>query len=48
MKEKPKKILKCVFFFVSWIVDSVRWLKKKHQEEQDKQENENSSDQPVK
>ena len=45
MKEKTKKILKGVFFFLSWIVDSVRWLKKKHQE---KQENENSSDQPVK
>jgi len=45
MKEQTKKILKGVFFFVSWIVDSVRWLKKKHQE---KQENKNSSDQPVK
>lgn len=45
MKEKTKKILKGVFFFVSWIVDSVRWLRKKRQE---KQENENSSDQPVK
>lgn len=41
MKEKTKKILKGVFFFVSWIVDSVRWLRKKRQE---KQENENSSD----
>lgn len=41
MKEKTKKILKGVFFFVSWIVDSVRWLKKKRQE---KQENDNSSD----
>lgn len=41
MKEKTKKILKGVFFFVSWIVDSVRWLRKKRQEEQ---ENENSSD----
>lgn len=40
MKEKTKKILKGVFFFVSWIVDSVRWLRKKRQE---KQENENSS-----
>lgn len=40
MKERTKKILKGVFFFVSWIVDSVRWLKKKRQE---KQENENSS-----
>lgn len=41
MKEKPKKILKGVFFFISWIVDSVRWLRKKRQE---KQENDNSSD----
>ena len=41
MKEKTKKILKGVFFFVSWIVDSVRWLRKKRQE---KQENENSND----
>lgn len=40
MKEKTKKILKGVFFFISWIVDSVRWLRKKRQE---KQENENSS-----
>lgn len=40
MKERTKKILKGVFFFLSWIVDSVRWLKKKRQE---KQENENSS-----
>lgn len=40
MKERTKKILKGVFFFVSWIVDSVRWLRKKRQE---KQENENSS-----
>lgn len=41
MKEKTKKVLKGVFFFISWIVDSVRWLKKKRQE---KQENNNSSD----
>ena len=40
MKERTKKILKGVFFFVSWIVDSVRWLRKKRQE---KQENDNSS-----
>ena len=40
MKEQTKKILKGVFFFISWVVDSVRWLKKKRQE---KQENENSS-----
>lgn len=40
MKEQTKKILKVVFFYLSWIVDSVRWLKKKHQE---KQENKNSS-----
>lgn len=40
MKEKTKKILKGVFFFISWIVDSVRWLRKKRQE---KQGNENSS-----
>lgn len=45
MKEQTKKILKGVFFFVSWIVDSVRWLKKKRQE---KQENDNSSDQSIK
>lgn len=45
MKEKTKKILKGVFFFVSWIVDSVRWLRKKRQE---KQENENSNDQSIK
>lgn len=45
MKEKTKKILKGVFFFVSWIVDSVRWLRKKRQE---KQENDNSSDQSIK
>lgn len=41
MKEQTKKILKGVFFFISWIVDSVRWLRKKRQE---KQENDNSSD----
>lgn len=41
MKERTKKILKHVFFFISWVVDSVRWLRKKHQE---KQENENNSD----
>jgi len=41
MKERTKKILKGVFFFISWIVDSVRWLRKKRQE---KQENDNSSD----
>lgn len=40
MKEQTKKILKGVFFFISWIVDSVRWLRKKRQE---KQENDNSS-----
>lgn len=40
MKERTKKILKGVFFFISWIVDSVRWLRKKRQE---KQENDNSS-----
>lgn len=45
MKEKTKKILKGVFFFVSWIVDSVRWLRKKRQE---KQENENSNNQSIK
>lgn len=45
MKEKTKKILKGVFFFISWIVDSVRWLRKKRQE---KQENENSNDQSIK
>lgn len=45
MKEKTKKVLKGVFFFISWIVDSVRWLRKKRQ---DKQENDNSSDQSIK
>ena len=45
MKEQTKKILKGVFFFVSWIVDSVRWLKKKRRE---KRENENSNDQSIK
>lgn len=45
MKERTKKILKGVFFFISWMVDSVRWLRKKRQE---KQENENSSDQSIK
>ena len=45
MKEKTKKILKGVFFFISWVVDSVRWLRKKRQE---KQENDNSSDQSIK
>lgn len=45
MKERTKKILKGVFFFLSWIVDSVRWLRKKRQE---KQENDNSSDQSIK
>lgn len=45
MKEQTKKILKGVFFFISWIVDSVRWLRKKRQE---KQENENSNDQSIK
>ena len=41
MKERAKKILKGAFFFISWIVDSVRYLRKKRQE---KQENDNSSD----
>lgn len=45
MKEQTKKILKGVFFFISWIVDSVRWLRKKRQE---KQENENSNNQSIK
>lgn len=45
MKERAKKILKGTFFFLSWIVDTVRWLKKKRQE---KQENKKSSHQPVK
>lgn len=40
MKERTKKILKGVFFFISWVVDSVRWLRKKRQE---KQENDNLS-----
>ena len=41
MKEKTKKILKGVFFFVSWIVDSVRWLRKKRQETQEGKNNGN-------
>ena len=41
MKQQTKKILKGIFFFISWVVDSVRWLRKKRQE---KQENENSND----
>lgn len=45
MKERTKKILKGVFFYISWIVDSVRWLRKKRQE---KHENDNSSDQSIK
>lgn len=45
MKERTKKILKGVFFFVSWIVDSVRWFRKKRQE---KQENNDSSNQSIK
>ena len=45
MKEQTKKILKGVFFFISWIVDSVRWLRKKRQE---KQENDNSCNQSIK
>jgi len=45
MKEQTKKILKGVFFFISWIVDSVRWLRKKRQE---KRENDNSSNQSIK
>ena len=46
MKEQTKKILKGVFFFISWIVDSVRWLRKKRQEK--KQENDNLSNQSIK
>lgn len=45
MKERTKKILRGVFFYISWIVDSVRWLRKKRQE---KQGNDNSSDQSIK
>lgn len=45
MKEQTKKILKGVFFYISWIVDSVRWLRKKRQE---KRENDNSSNQSIK
>lgn len=45
MKEKTKKILKGVFFYLSWIVDTVRWLRKKRQE---KQEKDNSSDRFIK
>lgn len=39
MKEQTKKILKGVFFFISWIVDSVRWLRKKRQERQENEKN---------
>ena len=45
MKERTKKILKGVFFFLSWIVDTVRWLRKKRQE---KQKKDNSSDRFIK
>lgn len=45
MKERTKKILKGVFFFISWIVDSVRWLRSKRQ---DKQENNDLSNQSIK
>lgn len=34
MKEKTKKILKDIFFFVSWIVDAVRAIKKKKEEKE--------------
>lgn len=45
MKEQTKKILRRAFFFISWIVDSVRWLRKERQE---KNENDNSSNQSIK
>lgn len=41
MKQQTKKILRGVFFYVVWIVDSVRWLRRKRQK---KQENDNLSD----
>lgn len=34
MKEKTKKILKAIFFFVSWTVDAVRAIKKKKEEKE--------------
>lgn len=39
MKEKTIKILKGIFFYISWIVDSVRWFKKKCQEKQENEKN---------
>lgn len=45
MKEQTKKILKRVFFFLSWIVDPICWLRKRRQE---KQEKDNSSNQSIK
>lgn len=45
MKDQTKKILKGAFFFISWIVDFVRWSRRRRQE---KRENDNSSDQSIK
>ena len=36
MKERTKKILKGMFFFLSWIVDTVRYIKKKKGNESNK------------
>ena len=44
MKEQTKKILRGVFFYISWIVDSVRWFKKKREE---KKESKKDSNQPI-
>lgn len=38
MKEQTKKILKGVFFFVSWVVDVVRYFKKKKDSESNENE----------
>lgn len=44
MKEQTKKILRGVFFYICWIVDSVRWFKKKRKE---KKESKEDSNQPI-
>ena len=36
MKEQTKKVLKGIFFFVSWVVDFVRYIKKKKDDKSDK------------
>ena len=39
MKEKTKKILKGIFFFLSWIVDAARAIKKRKQQKDNNDEN---------